>query len=139
MTLDFWHRLLVLVSQRPRPISFSLTSASPPPTPGEAAVQQLLRAIRAPLTQLERNMQRGSSTFLSSAQPRDRRGWIAQKYDRRRSDVRRTTGGSGEGEEEDEDEAGGGDETPRMAARFAHLTHLRERDKEFLESLRYDQ
>lgn len=99
-------------------------------------MQHLLRAIRAPLTQLERNMQRGSATFLSSAQPRDRRGWIAQKYDPRRSGVRRATGASGEGEE-GEDDAGGGDETPRMAARFAHLTHLRERDKEFLESLRY--
>ncbi|KZT68288.1 HbrB-domain-containing protein [Daedalea quercina L-15889] len=126
--------LLVLVSQRPRPISFSLTSAPPPPTPGEAAVQHLLRAIRAPLTQLERSMQRGNSTFLSSAQPRDRRGWIAHKHDRRRSGMRRPTGAVGEGDEDDED--GGGDETPRMAARFAHLTHLRERDKEFLDSLR---
>lgn len=51
--------------------------------------------------------------------------------------MRRATGASGEGEEGDE-EGGGGDETPRMAARFAHLTHLRERDKEFLESLRYE-
>ena len=100
-------------------------------------MQHLLRAIRAPLTQLERSMQRGNSTFLSSAQPRDRRGWIAQKYDRRRSGVGRATGASGDGDEDDE-EGGGGDETPRMAARFAHLTHLRERDKEFLESLRYD-
>jgi len=126
--------LLVLVSQRPRPLSFSLTSAPPQPTEGEAAVQHLLRAIRAPLTQLERNMQRGSSTYLSTAQPRDRRGWIAQKYDRRRTGIRRPSGVTAEGEEAEED--GGGDETPRMAARFAHLTHLRERDKEFLDSLR---
>ena len=135
---DFRHRLLVLVSQRPRPISFSLTSAPSAPTPGEAAVQHLLRVIRAPLTQLERSMQRGNSTFLSSAQPRDRRGWIAQKYDRRRSGVRCATDASGEGDEGDGDFGGGG-ETPRMAARFAHMTHLRERDEEFLESLRYDQ
>ncbi|KAH9830727.1 HbrB-domain-containing protein [Rhodofomes roseus] len=127
--------LLVLVSQRPRPLSFSLTSAPPPPTAGEAAVQHLLRAIRAPLTQLERSMQRGSATYLSTAQPRDRRGWIAHKDDRKRSGTRRPMGTNAEGDEGEED--GGGDETPRMAARFAHLTHLRERDKEFLDSLRY--
>ncbi|TFY64797.1 hypothetical protein EVJ58_g2380 [Rhodofomes roseus] len=83
---------------------------------------------------LQQIMQRGSATYLSTAQPRDRRGWIAHKDDRKRSGTRRPMGTNAEGDEGEED--GGGDETPRMAARFAHLTHLRERDKEFLDSLR---
>ncbi|KZT04629.1 HbrB-domain-containing protein [Laetiporus sulphureus 93-53] len=127
--------LLVLVSQRShRPISFSLTASPPQVSPGEAAVQHLLHIVRAPLTQLERNMQRTNRAppFLSAGKPRDRRGWIAQRPERQRSSVQ-----NGQNGEEHVNDEGG--ETPRIQAQFvnfAHFSHLRERDKEFLESLR---
>ncbi|KAI0940478.1 hypothetical protein AcW1_003662 [Taiwanofungus camphoratus] len=75
---------MLLVSQRPqRPISFSLTAPPPQPSAGEAAVQYLLRAVRAPLPQLSRNreLSTGAPSFLSAGAPRDRRGRIAQKHD----------------------------------------------------------
>ncbi|KAI0958325.1 hypothetical protein AcV7_004176 [Taiwanofungus camphoratus] len=134
--------LLVLVSQRPqRPISFSLTAPPPQPSAGEAAVQYLLRAVRAPLPQLSRNreLSTGAPSFLSAGAPRDRRGRIAQKHDlygrRSSSGIRDrimvTDDEDGEGQDVEEGLDGG--ETPRMGVGFADP---RERDKEFLESLR---
>ncbi|OCH90237.1 HbrB-domain-containing protein [Obba rivulosa] len=130
--------LLVLVSQHPsRPISFSLTSSTPQLTPGENAVQHLLRAVRAPLidhTHHTRHSTRtGTPSFLSAGLPRDRRGRIAQKHDRHGSagQLRIIPGAPSEADRGVFDEDGG--ETPRMAA---GMPDPREREKEFLESLR---
>ncbi|KAH9928056.1 HbrB-like-domain-containing protein [Amylocystis lapponica] len=118
--------LLVLVSQRSRrPVSFSLTAPPPQPTAGEAAVEQLLRTVRAPHTVGQRPLarQHGAPSFLSAGLPRDRRGRIAQKHER---------GGSKGIAEEPEGE---GEETPRLGGAVVGFAE-REREKEFLESLR---
>lgn len=123
--------LLVLVSQRSRrPISFSLTPEPQEPTAGEAAVQLLLRAVCVPLAQTGHGARRssGAPSFLSAGQPRDRRGRIAQKHERRSSGARRESI-----DEEDEGSDGAGN-PPR--ARFAVLDDEIRQQKDFLDSLR---
>lgn len=122
--------LLVLVSQRPFPSVMSLTEPTPPPTPGEEAIQRLLRAIRTPLVHLSpnthgRHSDRGAPSFLSAGLPRDRRGRIAGK-----GDGRHTATFSLDSLDNDD-----GGETPRIGAQFAADT-MRDREREFLESLR---
>ena len=71
----------MLVSQRStRLASLSLTAPPPQPTPGEAAITRLLRALHAPLATVARSTA-GAPSFLSAGLPRDRRGRIAQKAD----------------------------------------------------------
>ena len=107
----------------------SLTEPTPPPTPGEEAIQRLLRTIRAPLVHLSPNHRRhsgrGAPSFLSAGLPRDRRGRIAGKSDSRH-------GASRVLEELDNDDGG---ETPKIGAQFA-TDAMRDREREFLESLR---
>jgi len=128
--------LLVLVSQRSyRPISFSLTSPPPQPTPGEAAVQHLLQVVREPRASSAAHPQRpnGAPSFLSAGLPRDRRGRIAQKLKSDESGGRRNSMGEEDGVRWDDDDGG---ETPRTGVRFMNLQQSREKDKEFLDSLR---
>ncbi|KAI0790700.1 HbrB-like-domain-containing protein [Abortiporus biennis] len=121
------HMLLVLVSQRPLPSVLSLTEPTPPPTPGEEAILRLLRTIRTPSSRLashyKRYSTRGAPSFLSAGLPRDRRGRIAMKPEKRRHELH------------EEDEDGEGIETPRIGGSFA-VDPVREREREFLESLR---
>lgn len=109
----------------------SLTEPTPPPTPGEQAIQQLLRTIRTPLVHLSPNMRRrhsarGAPSFLSAGLPRDRRGRIAGKADGRHSASKVL--------DEVVDDDGG--ETPRIGAQFATTDTMRDKEREFLESLR---
>ncbi|KAH8107830.1 HbrB-domain-containing protein [Cristinia sonorae] len=120
--------LLVLVSQRPFPSVMSLTEPTPPPTPGEEAIQRLLRTIRTPLVNLSPNRHsehsgRGAPSFLSAGLPRDRRGRIAGKSDPRSMMAKVL----------DEEEDGG--ETPRLGGQFV-TEPVRDKEREFLESLR---
>ncbi|KAL6308180.1 HbrB-like-domain-containing protein [Sparassis latifolia] len=112
--------LLVLVSQHPqRAPTFSLTAPPPPPSAGEAAVQHLLRAVRAPLPHLQRaSAGTGAPSFVADGLPRDRRGRIAQKYDY----------------PADVDEEGG--ETPRIGGVGGVAFTSPRREKEFFDSLR---
>lgn len=114
----------MLVSQRPLPSVLSINEFTPPPTPGEAAIQHLLRAIRSPVVQLTPHIYKryssGAPSFLSAGRPRDRRGRIAQKGVKR--------------DLHEEDEEGEGFETPKLGGAFVDA--LRERDRELLESLR---
>lgn len=109
----------MLVSQRSLPSVLSLTEAAPQPTPGEAAIQHLLRAIHTPLSKDTSNSFHRFSTrapsFLSAGLPRDRRGRIEMK------------GNQKVVKEEEEGDDGG--DTPRMVA-------FTEGRREFLESLR---
>lgn len=122
--------LLVLSSQsRQRPVTFSLTTPTPQPTAGEAAISDLLRVVRNPRANTDPRSQPynpvpGSQTrtpsFLSGGLPRDRRGRIAQKQ-------------SGKGPPQEEDKFG--DETPRVGPSYVADVE-REREREFLEALR---
>ncbi|KAJ7755696.1 HbrB-like-domain-containing protein [Mycena maculata] len=121
--------LLVLTSQsRQRPPPISLTSAPPQPSPSEAAVADLLRAVRSPRPQFDAKANTTpisparAPSFLSGGLPRDRRGRIAQK----------SLNLVGIKVTEDGDEDVLGDETPRVAHGLAE----REREREFLEALR---
>lgn len=68
-------------------------------------------------------------SFLSGALPRDRRGRIAHKQNRKVPHLEGLGGGAGE-------EENFGDETPRVGA-VTHMIDLeREREREFLEALR---
>ena len=152
--------LLVLVSQRsPWEASLSLTASAPAPAPGESAVTRLLRALHAPIATLPRRPQTaGAPSFLSAGLPRDRRGRIAQKYDMGglngngipsgRPPLREErmglgmvgvmAGGRGRlprGAREEWDDSEADVDTPRGGVAFPDVG--RERDKEFLESLRY--
>ncbi|KAG6857285.1 hypothetical protein H0H87_007119 [Tephrocybe sp. NHM501043] len=72
--------LLVLTSQR-RPYTHALTFAPRTPTPGEQAIDDLLRVVRAPTPDPPRPRPRAPApTFLSGGIPRDRRGRIAHKH-----------------------------------------------------------
>ncbi|GLB37246.1 putative hbrB-like [Lyophyllum shimeji] len=132
--------LLVLTSQRrPRPVAFSLTTPAPAPTPGEEAINDLLRIVRNPRPQYDARtpalnklgpmspLTRAPS-FLSGAQPRDRRGRIAHKHTGKPTHL---TGLGRGGEEENL-----GDETPRVGAASSKADLEREREREFLEALR---
>ncbi|KAI0082036.1 HbrB-domain-containing protein [Panus rudis PR-1116 ss-1] len=114
--------LLVLVSQRSLPSVLSLTEPTPPPTPGEKAIQQLLHAMRTPLTHLTPNMynrySKGAPSFLSAGPPRDRRGRIDMKE---AAKVVRL--------DDDED----GEDTPRV---FGFDQSGKDRGREFLDSLK---
>jgi hypothetical protein len=79
----------VLSSQNQQlPFTFSLTTPTPQPIAGEAAIKDLLRLVRDPCAQSDSVNQKFKNdpafqsrtpTFLSGAIPRDRRGRIAQK------------------------------------------------------------
>lgn len=119
----------MLVSQRSLPSVLSLTEATPPPTPGEDAIQRLLRTLRTPVVQHSPHMQKHypagrAPSFLSAGLPRDRRGRIAQKVERK----------AFHGVIEDDEIDGDGGETPRIGGGFNEVG--RDRDREFLESLR---
>ncbi|KAF8813635.1 HbrB-domain-containing protein [Phlegmacium glaucopus] len=127
--------LLVLSSQsRQLPVAFSLTTPTPQPTAGEAAIKDLLRLVRSscpqsdPVNQRFRNspaFQPRTPTFLSGGIPRDRRGRIAQKgkippdlnHTRRNEDLF-------------------GEETPRKGPVSYVIEMEREREREMLEALR---
>lgn len=131
MLHSFIARLLVLVSQRspPSTITDTLGSSPPPLSPGEEAIQALLRVIRTPLVHSSPNRRNrryhfggtGAPSFLSAGLPRDRRGRIAKKPDLDQPSIFESL--------REEDLEGG--ETPRMGVDVS-----RERGWEVLESLR---
>lgn len=134
-------RLLVLSSQsRQRPLTFSLTAPIPQPTPGEAAINDLLRVVRNPRAQNDSRtpilkgspgFQTRTPTFLSGGVPRDRRGRIAQKQKGPMlSDLDGPAG---------DEVLMFGDETPRMGPSSYVVDLQREREREFLEALRFVQ
>ena len=126
----------MLVSQGRRPpASFSLTSPVPEPPPGEAAVADLLRTVQlprpdGPLPNIRKSKLRLPSTsFLSGALPRDRRGRIGQKGKKRQS--------YGEEEVSEEREvAGEGAATPRHGRSRILDDRSWHNEKELLEALR---
>lgn len=134
--------LLVLASQRrQRAMAFSLTTPTPVPTAGEAAVIDLLRLLSNPQApaQAFKNSRRlnplsRAPSFLSGGVPRDRRGRIAQKSNG--SDLQQlnyfTTMEDFDGEYDERP----GDETPRNIHTNYMVGVEREREREFLESLR---
>jgi hypothetical protein len=136
---QIYSRLLVLTSQRrQRPVTFSLTTPAPQPTPGEAAITDLLRIVRSPRPQYNartQTMKMGpmspltrAPSFLSGGLPRDRRGRIAHKQ--KGKGLAHLVGlGSG-----DDDQEMLGDETPRNGS-STHIVDF-EREREFLEALR---
>ncbi|KAG6820869.1 hypothetical protein H0H93_010213 [Arthromyces matolae] len=127
--------LLVLTSQRrPRTLAFSLTAPAPNPTPGEQAIIDLLRVVRSPRPEQDarsnalKNLSPMSPfarapSFLSGGLPRDRRGRIAHKPKARGNLLPHLIGLNG-------DDDALGDENIRGG--FIE----REKDREFLESLR---
>lgn len=133
-------RLLVLTSQkRSRPVTFSLTTPAPQPTPGEAAVADLLRIVRSPRVYLDARTQAlrlgplsplsRAPSFLSGGLPRDRRGRIAHKQKGKGvNDL--ISDGLADGDDTF------GDETPRNGP-SQMLEVEREREREFLEALRF--
>ena len=156
----------MLVSQgREHSVLLSLTDPDPQPSAPEAAVQHLLRAVRLPLTQLAPNSAQTSSrrtpSFLSDNQPRDRRGRIGEKpksiktspdepgFSARRRPVLGRKNAYGDLRHEDyvliEDDEYDGEETPRVRKGgwagvvqdiYFDEERGREREREFLESLR---
>lgn len=133
-------RLLVLTSQkRPRPVTFSLATPAPQPTAGEAAITDLLRIVRSPKTNFDARTQAlklgplsplaRAPSFLSGGLPRDRRGRIAHKQKGKGvNDL--VLDGVGDGDD------AYGDETPRNGPSYM-LEVEREREREFLEALRF--
>lgn len=83
------YRLLVLSSETRRlPVTFSLTTPVPQATAGEVAISDLLNLVHNPRAYSNLRMskfknspgfQTRTSTFLSGALPRDRRGRVALK------------------------------------------------------------
>ncbi|KAJ3518142.1 hypothetical protein NLJ89_g65 [Agrocybe chaxingu] len=127
--------LLVLSAQsRHLPVTFSLTTPTPQPTAGEAAIRDLLRLVRSPRPQADPNtkfknspaFQTRTPTFLSGGLPRDRRGRVAGKG-KNIPELR----GLAQGEEEQF-----GDDTPRLGPSSYIVEAEREREREFLEALR---
>ncbi len=121
-------RLLVLSAQSCYvPATLSLTTPSPEPTAGEAAIKDLLRLIRNPRPDLRHSRLKGTlsktPTFLSGALPRDRRGKVPHKGRDLPDFVRARL---------DDDTLG--EETPRIGPPNFILEIVRER--EFLEALR---
>ena len=123
----------MLSSQSQLPVTFSLTTPTPQPTAGEAAINDLLRLVRNPCPQSDSLDQKSrhspalrTTTFLSGGIPRDRRGRVAQKgkipqalsHDQRNEDLF-------------------GEETPRKGP-VSYVVELeREREREMLEALRF--
>ncbi|KDR75396.1 hypothetical protein GALMADRAFT_249446 [Galerina marginata CBS 339.88] len=131
--------LLVLSSQsRHLPaITFSLTTPTPQPTAGEAAIKDLLRLVSHPRPQSDSKNQKFKNypgfqtrtpTFLSGGLPRDRRGRVAHKG----KNPPELVGLQTPGVEEDLY----GEETPRLGTASYAVDIEREREREFLEALR---
>ncbi|KAI0700903.1 HbrB-like-domain-containing protein [Cytidiella melzeri] len=130
--------LLVLLSQRCLPMAYSLTDPPPQPPPGEEAISLLLRDIRMPLASMNSKQEggrkhhfggTGAPSFLSAGLPRDRRGRIAQKPEQRLHDVYSAA-------DEDYDGSRLGEETPRIGSVYTVDRQVRDKEREFLESLR---
>jgi len=122
-------------------VTFSLTTPAPQPTAGESAIRDLLRLVRNPGPKADlRNQkfknspsfQTRTPTFLSGGLPRDRRGRVALKG-KNPPELTNLRGlGSGT-----EDEILGED-TPRMGpGSYAIDMERVEREREFLEALRF--
>ena len=116
---------------RQLPLTFSLTTPTPQPTAGEAAINDLLRLVRNPCPQYDpvnrkfKNspaFQSRTPTFLSGGIPRDRRGRIAQK---------------GKIPQASHDQRNDGGETPRKGPVSYIIEMEREREREMLEALRF--
>ena len=120
---------------RQLPVTFSLTTPTPQPTAGEAAINDLLRLVRNPSPQsssLDQKFkhspafQSRTTTFLSGGIPRDRRGRIAHKgkipkplnHDQRNEDLF-------------------GQVTPRKVPVSYVIEMEHEREREMLEALRF--
>ncbi|KAF8348114.1 HbrB-like-domain-containing protein [Amanita rubescens] len=115
--------LLVLSAQSTyRPTAHSLATATSQPSPGEAAIADLLRSSAQPWLDVGR--QTRTPSFLSGGLPRDRRGRIAQKRKSKKMTLSSLDDESLE-------------ETPRLGNTFSTVLFLeREREREILESLR---
>ena len=118
---------------RQLPLTFSLTTPTPQPTAGEAAINDLLRLVRNPCPQYDpvnqkfKNspaFQARTPTFLSGAIPRDRRGRIAQK-------------GKMPQASHDQKKDVFGEATPRKGPVSYIIEMEREREREMLEALRF--
>ncbi|KAH6914101.1 HbrB-like-domain-containing protein [Coprinopsis sp. MPI-PUGE-AT-0042] len=130
--------LLVLSAQsRRRPVTLSLTAPAPQPTPGEAAITDLLLLVRSPhplsinrtqaFTLKPSGTHSRTPSFLSGGKPRDRRGRIGKRHGA-------LSPGQLHFSEEDL-----GDDTPRvgMSVAASYMQESdREKDRELLESLR---
>jgi hypothetical protein len=92
----------------------------------------LLRAIRTPLVQISDNKHQfgatGAPSFVSAGVPRDRRGRITHKADRRARYEPSLLDGIGGDDDLD------GEDTPRIGGAFGDSMH--EREREILESLK---
>ena len=117
------------------PFTFSLTTPTPQPTAGEAAIKDLLRLVRNPHPQADSVNQKlknspvfqtRTSTFLSGGIPRDRRGRVAQKgkIPQALSHIQRNG-----------DLSGG--EIPRKGPVNYVIEMEHEREREMLEALRF--
>jgi len=120
-------------------VTFSLTAPSPQPTAGESAIRDLLRLVRDPRPKADLRRQKFKNcpgfqtrtpTFLSGGQPRDRRGRVALKG----KNPPELTGlrGLGLGTEDEIS----GEEIPRVGPIYG-IDMEREREREFLEALRF--
>ncbi|KAH9485286.1 Target of rapamycin complex 2 subunit bit61 [Psilocybe cubensis] len=128
--------LLVLSSEsRHLPVTFSLTTPSPQPTAGEVAITDLLHLIHNPRTYSDSrhpkfknpHSQARTSTFLSGALPRDRRGRVALKGKNLPDLVGLQSPGN--------DDYIYGEDTPRMGPSSYIVDLERDRERE-LEALR---
>jgi hypothetical protein len=123
---------------RRRPVTLSLTAPAPQPTPGEAAITDLLLLVRSPHPlSINRNQaftlkpsgaHSRTPSFLSGGKPRDRRGRIGKRH-----------GGALSPSQLHFSEEDFGDDTPRvgMSVAASYMQESdREKDRELLESLR---
>lgn len=122
-------RLLVLSAQsRYLPATFSLTTPSPQPTAGEAAIRDLLRLVRNPQGDLRNTKFKSpftrTPTFLSGGLPRDRRGRIAGKG----KNIAELVGAK-------LDDETFGEDTTRVGPAASYVLEI-ERERELLDSLR---
>lgn len=116
-------------------VTFSLTTPTPQPTAGEAAIKDLLRLVRNPCPQSDSvnqkfknspSFQSRTPTFLSGGIPRDRRGRVAQK-----GKIPPALNNS----QRNEDLFG--EVTPRKGPVSYVIEMEREREREMLEALRF--
>ena len=120
---------------RQLPVTFSLTTPTPQPTAGEAAINDLLRLVRNPCPrsdsvnqQFKKSpaFQSRTTTFLSGGIPRDRRGRVAQKKGKIPQALNHNQG----------NEDLFGEETPKGPVSYVtEMEH--EREREMLEALRF--